>query len=126
MGLVKQIACPACRREGGDSSGNNLSVYSDGLAWCEAGHGKHHGHPDYKGTKSMEKQKIKDKPNLEWLDSTGKWDEKGISNATLTEWGVGVVAESPGTLAFPFYEHGELVGYQYRDVAAERKTGKLS
>ena len=67
-----------------------MAVYDDGLAWCEAGHGKHHGHPEYKGvSKSMEKQKIKDKPNLEWLDSTGKWDEKGISNATLTEWVLG-------------------------------------
>ncbi|QKE60827.1 DNA primase/helicase [Arthronema virus TR020] len=130
MGLVKQIACPACRREGGDTNGNNLSVYSDGLAWCEAGHGKAHGHPDYqKGNNtvmSTEKQKIQNKPNLEWLDNKGKWEEKGISNATLTEWGVGIVSESPGTLAFPFYEHGELVGYQYRDVAAERKNQKRS
>lgn len=72
----------------------------------------------------MEKQKIQHKPNIEWLDNSGQWEEKVISNSTLTEWGVGVVAESPGTLAFPFYEHGELVGYQYRDIAAERKIGK--
>ena len=129
--LEKQIACPACRREGRDSSGNNLSVYSDGLAWCEAGHGKNHGHPDYQtknngsSSEPVERiMKLEERPNIEWLDPKGTWTEKAISNQALTEFGVGVVAESPGTLAFPFYENGQLVGYQYRDIAYERKSGK--
>lgn len=128
--LLKQIACPACQREGGDTSANNLSVYDDGLAWCQAGHEHKHGHPDYtpkkgtrKNTMSNEKPAMKpeDRPNIEWLDDKGTWQEKNISNRALTEFGVGVVAESPGTLAFPFYEHGSIVGYQYRDVAHEKK-----
>lgn len=38
-GLVRHEACPKCRAFGADKKGNNLARYTDGSAWCFAGHG---------------------------------------------------------------------------------------
>jgi hypothetical protein len=37
--LVRHEPCPKCRAFGADRKGNNLARYSDGSAWCYAGHG---------------------------------------------------------------------------------------
>lgn len=37
--LVRHEPCPKCRAYGADTKGNNLARYSDGSAWCYAGHG---------------------------------------------------------------------------------------
>lgn len=37
--LVRHEPCPKCRAFGADKKGNNLARYSDGSAWCYAGHG---------------------------------------------------------------------------------------
>jgi len=34
--LVKSTRCPRCASKGGDKSGNNLAIYSDGHEWCYA------------------------------------------------------------------------------------------
>lgn len=38
MSLVRHEPCPKCRAKGEDKKGNNLARYSDGSAWCFAGH----------------------------------------------------------------------------------------
>lgn len=68
--------------------------------------------------------RAEDMPDIEWLAEEGEWEEKGISYKALTEFGVGVRAEKPHVVAFPFYENGQIVGYQYRDLLSERKLGK--
>lgn len=34
--VVEHRACPSCREEGGDKSGNNLAIYEDGTGYCFA------------------------------------------------------------------------------------------
>lgn len=40
--VVRFGACPTCKKEGRDTSGDNLAIYSDGHAWCFGGHGYFH------------------------------------------------------------------------------------
>jgi twinkle protein len=96
--MIKKEACPACRSNGHDNSGDNLARYPDGHAFCFAcGYREGNGTPSESGF-----------PHLTFecvllLD-------KGITVETCEAWGVRTVAKrkrngmiyDTGVVAFPY------------------------
>ena len=72
---VSSTRCPRCAKNGGDKSGNNLAVYSDGHEWCYAcGYLK----PAAELDKFLESQRPK-KENTKWFTRSPHFNQQGIS-----------------------------------------------
>ena len=71
--LVKSTRCPRCASRGGDRSGNNLAIYSDGHEWCYAcGY--------YKPANIVDRYLDKKTPVMrtDWFTPSNTFNEKGM------------------------------------------------
>lgn len=123
-GVISKSACPKCRKNGGDTSGDNLVNYSDGGSHCFAcgysvrGSGGKHDKSVTLPSPSMPLN-VMEIPSL-----------KGgvIMGATLLKFEVLQLEENGKptyTAVYPYYDlEGNLCGVKYRDFAAEQRDGK--
>lgn len=128
----KSIACPKCREEGRDSTGNHLSLFNDGLAgWCtRGGHGlvRLDGGEEVSWTK--QESKGIDIALVERLPIRALTDRK-ISVETCKKYGVRVsVDETTGEVDAHYYPYhdpeGNVVGYKKRALPKSFSTvGKI-
>jgi twinkle protein len=120
--FVEHQPCPACRNTGGDRSGDNLSVYSDGHGYCNAcGHYK----KDVTGDNNF----------VEEVNIMQTITPRGVSNASIkdrrisskitSKFGVTVGFDKAGKVEkhyYPYYDSNEsnrLLGYKERTVATK-------
>ena len=120
--FVEHQPCPACRETGGDRSGDNLSVYSDGHGYCNAcGHYK----KDVTGDNNF----------VEEVNIMQTITPRGVSNASIkdrrisskitSKFGVTVSYDKKGQVEkhyYPYYDSNEsnrLLGYKERTVATK-------
>ena len=73
--FVKTMRCPRCASRGGDRSGNNLAIYTDGHEWCYAcGYYKPASIIDqYKARVATTKE-----TNSNWFTASNLFDERGM------------------------------------------------
>lgn len=117
--LLYHTACPQCRQEGLDRTGNNLGVYSDGHSYCYAC-------GFLQGTNAITKYKSKAIPKQEkniflpedvefsfpeyarkWLEQY-EFDQNTLINNKIM-W-----SQSSQKIIFPYYINGVLEGWQGR------------
>ena len=120
--FVEHQPCPACRNTGGDRSGDNLSVYSDGHGYCNAcGH--------------YQKDVTGDNNFVEEVSIMQTITPRGVSNASIkdrrisskitSKFGVTVSYDKKGQVEkhyYPYYDSSEsnrLLGYKERTVATK-------
>jgi len=120
--FVEHQPCPACRNTGGDRSGDNLSVYSDGHGYCNAcGH--------------YQKDVTGDNNFVEEVSIMQTITPRGVSNAPIkdrrisskitSKFGVTVSYDKKGQVEkhyYPYYDSSEsnrLLGYKERTVATK-------
>ena len=130
---IKNEACPRCRADGHDKSGDNLSRYSDGSAWCFKCH--YYIMPDNiisnyimnKTPKPLPKVLLPSDAGVDYPDKCLAWmDKYNISKDIMLKHGIlfsseGVNINVKGgkyrvqdLLLFPFWNDGDLLGWQGR------------
>ena len=120
--FVEHKPCPACRDTGGDRSGDNLSVYSDGHGYCNAcGH--------YEKGSSTGTYKHKEKPTMQTITPRGtsgaNIKDRRISSDITSKFGVTVSYDKGGKIDkhyYPYYDSKDsnnLIGYKERTVATK-------
>lgn len=143
------FACPLCKAEGGDNSGDNLKIKKDtGLITCFAF--KEHslflrqGNKDIRPAISIKAKKInrgidpnKEKKRKKYLEEcqtivnelySGLISHRGLRIATLQELGVGLdVNKNAWVFPVYWYPTNDLIGFEYRDIQMlpRKKGGKL-
>tara|TARA_R100000541_G_scaffold13813_2_gene23150 strand:+ start:1190 stop:2854 length:1665 start_codon:yes stop_codon:yes gene_type:complete len=121
--FVEHKPCPACRDTGGDRSGDNLSVYSDGHGYCNAC-----GHYE-KGT-STGTYEQKERPTMQSTitprgTSGSAIKDRRISGKITAKFGVTVTFDKGGKIDkhyYPYYDSKDsnnLIGYKERTVATK-------
>jgi len=115
----KYVACPRCREEGKDSTGNHLSLFSDGKAgWCARFHGlvKLEGDREerVREAKPIDLALIQRYP-------IAALEDRGISKETAEKYGVRVsVDEQTGDVDAHYYPYtcveGNVTGYKKRSL----------
>ena len=111
-------ACPECRRNGNDRSGDNLAVYSDGSSYCfncgyrETGSGSHRfksPEPKLRKTIALPSDSVSELPKrgLEYLKRYGITDLDIQNNFIM--W-----SEYKQRLIFPYFDETGLIGWQGR------------
>ena len=120
--FVEHKPCPACRNAGGDRSGDNLSIYSDGHGYCNAcGH--------YQKDDTGVNNYIEDKKPMQTIPPRGvsgaSIKERRISSNIISKFGVTVSFDKKGQIEkhyYPYYDSNEsnrLLGYKERTVATK-------
>ena len=123
--VISKSACPQCRKNGGDTAGDNLVNYSDGGSHCFACGYNVRGSTGKYGDKGITPPMPSMPLNLMEITSL-----KGglITNATLLKYEVFQLEENgkPTYVAvYPYYDlEGNLHGVKYRDFLAEQRDGK--
>ena len=121
--FVEHQPCPACRNTGGDRSGDNLSVYSDGHGYCNAcGHYK----KDVTGDNNFveEEGSIMQTITPRGVSNASIKDRR-ISSKITSKFGVTVGFDKAGQVEkhyYPYYDSNEsnrLLGYKERIVATK-------
>ena len=134
---INNTACPKCRENGNDNTGNNLAVYSDGHVYCWSCRyykpGSSLPSRDIQGSNKLTLPDITlpndasmDYPSmcLEWVDQYDLTKKDLIQNNVL--W-----SEKQERLLFPLWNQSELLGYQGRYFGNEDRVkwlgkGKLN
>lgn len=99
---IRQEPCPKCRDEGGDKTGNNLVIYSDGHAYCFAGHGLLKPDGSFDDLVGVEDYWMNDNNNnftYQYLS------DRGISRETMSFYGAETKVSSTGVpmgIGFPY------------------------
>lgn len=123
MAMIRREQCPRCAEEGGDSAGNNLAVYSDGSAWCYAGHKM-----VYKKGGTMKKSEYSEKSSMTpedcMLYPVGTHPDRKISDIVATLYNVrnSFTEETRECekVYYPYYDDaGNLTGVKIRKVATK-------
>ena len=120
--FVEHKPCPACRNAGGDRSGDNLSIYSDGHGYCNAcGH--------YQKDDTGVNNYIEEKKPMQTITPRGVSNasikERRISSSITSKFGVTVSYDKKGQIEkhyYPYYDSNEsnrLLGYKERTVATK-------
>ena len=120
--FVEHKPCPACRNAGGDRSGDNLSIYSDGHGYCNAcGH--------YQKDDTGVNTHIEEKKPMQTITPRGVSNasikERRISSNITSKFGVTVSYDKKGQIEkhyYPYYDSNEsnrLLGYKERTVATK-------
>ena len=120
--FVEHKPCPACRNAGGDRSGDNLSIYSDGHGYCNAcGH--------YQKDDTGVNNYIEEKKPMQTITPRGvsgaSIKERRISSNIISKFGVTVSFDKKGQIEkhyYPYYDSNEsnrLLGYKERTVATK-------
>jgi len=120
--FVEHKPCPACRNTGGDRSGDNLAIYSDGHGYCNAcGH--------YENSSSPVNQSYKEDSFMQTITPRGVSNasikDRRISSNITSKFGVTVSYDKKGQVEkhyYPYYDSNEsnrLLGYKERTVATK-------
>ena len=120
--FVEHKPCPACRNAGGDRSGDNLSIYSDGHGYCNAcGH--------YQKDDTGVNNYIEEKKPMQTITPRGVSNasikDRRISSSITSKFGVTVSYDKKGQIEkhyYPYYDSNEsnrLLGYKERTVATK-------
>jgi len=120
--FVEHQPCPACRETGGDRSGDNLSVYSDGHGYCNAcGH--------YKKDVTGDNNFVEEVSIMQTITPRGVSNasikDRRISSKITSKFGVTVGFDKAGQVEkhyYPYYDSNEsnrLLGYKERTVATK-------
>jgi twinkle protein len=120
--FVEHQPCPACRETGGDRSGDNLSVYSDGHGYCNAcGH--------YKKDVTGDNNFVEEVSIMQTITPRGVSNasikDRRISSKITSKFGVTVGFDKAGQVEkhyYPYYDSNEsnrLLGYKERIVATK-------
>ncbi len=108
--IVGDEACPRCRAEGKDKTGNHLIRFEDGGAFCNR--------CDYKETgKSKESTEVK--LGINEIETLPSFKARGIRGSIRDKFGVktAVSTEDGKTVTdiyYPRYRQGHLTGYKSR------------
>ena len=120
--FVEHKPCPACRNAGGDRSGDNLAVYSDGHGYCNACE-------HYENSSSPVNQSYEGDSVMQTITPRGVANasikERRISSNITSKFGVTVSYDKKGQVEkhyYPYYDSNEsnrLLGYKERTVATK-------
>lgn len=112
--IIGDEACPRCRENGRDSSGNHLIIYSNGNKFCNRCGYKENNNNKQKVKLNMTLEEVLEFPILELAD-------REIPRATAEKFGVRVeldaVSGVPVKHYYPYFKNSELVGYKVRNIA---------
>ena len=120
--FVEHKPCPACREIGGDRSGDNLAVYSDGHGYCNA---CGHYQKDDTGVNNFIEEKMPMQTITPRGVSNASIKERRISSKITSKFGVTVSYDKTGKIDkhyYPYYDSNEsnrLLGYKERTVATK-------
>jgi len=120
--FVEHKPCPACRETGGDRSGDNLAVYSDGHGYCNA---CGHYQKDDTGVNNFIEEKMPMQTITPRGVSNASIKERRISSKITSKFGVTVSYDKTGKIDkhyYPYYDSNEsnrLLGYKERTVATK-------
>jgi twinkle protein len=119
--FVEHKPCPACRDTGGDRSGDNLAIYSDGHGYCNA---CGHYQKSVTGDKHYEEETFMQTITPRGVANASIKDRRISSNIT-SKFGVTVSYDKTGKIEkhyYPYYDSNEsnrLLGYKERTVATK-------
>lgn len=128
--IVGDEACPKCRENGRDKTGNHLIIFSDGNKACNrCGYKelKHTLRGSEKPSKDTLDMKLKDVLDLPFKPLT----DRLIKEAVAEKYGVKTeITETNGETTkhfYPYYQGATLIGYKVRDVATKDfwKVGEI-
>jgi twinkle protein len=120
--FVEHKPCPACREIGGDRSGDNLAVYSDGHGYCNA---CGHYQKDDTGVNNFIEEKMPMQTITPRGVSNASIKDRRISSKITSKFGVTVSYDKTGKIDkhyYPYYDSNEsnrLLGYKERTVATK-------
>ena len=120
--FVEHKPCPACRNAGGDRSGDNLAVYSDGHGYCNAC--EHYENSSSPVNQSYEEDSVMQTITPRGVSNASIKDRRISSNIT-SKFGVTVSYDKKGQIEkhyYPYYDSNEsnrLLGYKERTVATK-------
>ncbi len=120
--FVEHKPCPACREIGGDRSGDNLAVYSDGHGYCNA---CGHYQKDDTGVNNFIEEQMPMQTITPRGVSNASIKERRISSRITSKFGVTVSYDKTGKIDkhyYPYYDSNEsnrLLGYKERTVATK-------
>lgn len=120
--FIEHKPCPACREIGGDRSGDNLAVYSDGHGYCNA---CGHYQKDDTGVNNFIEEQMPMQTITPRGVSNASIKERRISSRITSKFGVTVSYDKTGKIDkhyYPYYDSNEsnrLLGYKERTVATK-------
>jgi twinkle protein len=109
--------CPKCRESGGDSSGDNMTVYEDGHGWCFVCESRFSKSEVGGGPAPV---RVKSTLSLSHVESYpfAQDPERNLPNTYATLFGVrGSFSEETGKLEklfYPYFEGKDITGYKMR------------
>jgi len=122
--FVEHQPCPACRDTGGDRSGDNLSIYSDGHGYCNAC--GHYEKGTSTGTVNYKEQTTIMHPTITPRGTKGSAiKDRRISGNITAKFGVTVSYNKEGKIDkhyYPYFDSKDtnnLIGYKERTVATK-------
>jgi twinkle protein len=113
--IIGDTACPSCRAEGRDRTGNHLILYEDGGAYCNRC-----GYTERKHSVSLqEKEEEIDLSNLEEIRELPYGSSRGIKSETAEYFrvhqGFNTASGEPDSEYYPLTRDGIVVGYKVRE-----------
>lgn len=123
MSVVGKEACPDCRSQNRDKSGNNLARYADGGAHCfSCGYTERSG--GKRNFSKNEEERVESKGGMEIYNSLPFNSAHDISFDVCKHFGIKVGASEttglPETVYYPYYaEDGKLVAAKVRKIASK-------
>jgi twinkle protein len=127
--VSRYVACPVCRSEGKDSTGNHLKLFEDGKAgWCMRGHGR----VVLDGDDNQERRTVSNYTNAVNLSVIKTYPIQAIPSRKISEDVcrlLGVVTEvdetdgSQKAVYYPYHDDdGEVTGYKKRTLPKDFST----
>ena len=120
--FVEHKPCPACREMGGDRTGDNLAVYSDGHGYCNAC-------KYYQKSSTSNNDNYTEVTTMQTITPRGKSGamikDRRISSNITKKFGVTVSYDKDGKIEkhyYPYYDSKDsnnLIGYKERTVATK-------
>jgi len=134
--MTTKTACPQCRANGRDSSGDNLTVFPEGNTYCHACGYKGYSLIDYTGEK-MEKEEATPMKDFSWAKSLphGTDPKRLVASSVAVDYGVRAemseLSGLPRAIYYPYYNGDTITGYKVRvldrpKAAAFSVVGKIS
>jgi hypothetical protein len=131
---IKNVPCPKCRENGEDRTGDNLSMYSDGSAYCYKCHYyilSDNALSNYKAKHSNETLMLQIPKILlpkdcepEYPDKCVNWiNSYELDKSDMLHNGV-LWSDQQGRLVFPLWNNGELLGWQGRYFGSDKSAPK--
>lgn len=119
--VVKREACPDCREQGKDRSGDNLAVYEDGSKYCHACDYKESSRGKNKFTRE---ERVESRAGIEIYHSLPTIAVHGVSKETCEKYGIRVsvneMTGQPEAVYYPYYsDDNKLVAAKVRKLESK-------